>query len=142
MKSVAASSTTLKPSSSSCRSSAVFPEPGAPVKMNLFIQEAAFDSAWQVGNRPVDWQQSRSLPNWSCSSGDAATLSQPDEKKSEYDSCSHHKTLLSRKAVRHLPAVQHVSSAHELLNALRKRIGEHPELGEGVTKLETALKAC
>jgi hypothetical protein len=39
----------------------------------------------------------------------------------------------------HAPAVQHVSSAHELLNALRKRIGEHPELGEAITKLETAL---
>jgi hypothetical protein len=39
----------------------------------------------------------------------------------------------------HAPAVEHVSSAHELLNALRKRIGEHPELGEAITKLETAL---
>jgi hypothetical protein len=37
------------------------------------------------------------------------------------------------------PAVQHVSGAHELLNALRKRIGEHPELAEAITKLETAL---
>jgi len=37
------------------------------------------------------------------------------------------------------PVVEHVSSAHELLNALRKRIGEHPELGEAITKLETAL---
>jgi len=35
--------------------------------------------------------------------------------------------------------VEHVSSAHELLNALRKRIGEHPELAEAITKLETAL---
>jgi len=39
----------------------------------------------------------------------------------------------------HAPAVEHVSSAHELLNALRKRIGEHPELAEAITKLETAL---
>ncbi len=39
----------------------------------------------------------------------------------------------------HAPVVEHVSSAHELLNALRKRIGEHPELGEAITKLETAL---
>jgi hypothetical protein len=39
----------------------------------------------------------------------------------------------------HAPAVEHVSHAHELLNALRKRIGEHPELGEAITKLETAL---
>jgi len=39
----------------------------------------------------------------------------------------------------HTPAVEHLSSAHELLNALRRRIGEHPELGEAITKLETAL---
>jgi hypothetical protein len=37
------------------------------------------------------------------------------------------------------PVVEHVSTAHELLNALRKRIGEHPELREAITKLETAL---
>ncbi|HSY98851.1 MAG TPA: hypothetical protein VK788_05085 [Terriglobales bacterium] len=39
----------------------------------------------------------------------------------------------------HTPVVEHVSHAHELLNALRKRIGEHPELAEAITKLETAL---
>jgi hypothetical protein len=39
----------------------------------------------------------------------------------------------------HPPVVAHVSGAHELLNALRKRIGEHPELAEAITKLETAL---
>jgi hypothetical protein len=39
----------------------------------------------------------------------------------------------------HLPAVEHVSHAHQLLNALQKRIGEHPELAEAITKLETAL---
>lgn len=37
------------------------------------------------------------------------------------------------------PAVEHVSSAHELLQSLRKRIGEHPELAEAIVKLETAL---
>ena len=37
------------------------------------------------------------------------------------------------------PAVEHVSRAHEVLNALRKRIGEHPELAEAIVKLETAL---
>ena len=37
MTSVAASSTTLKPSSSSWRRMAVLPEPGAPVRMNLLI---------------------------------------------------------------------------------------------------------
>jgi Lon protease-like protein len=39
----------------------------------------------------------------------------------------------------HAPAVEHVSRAHELLQALRKRIGEHPELAEAVVNLETAL---
>lgn len=39
----------------------------------------------------------------------------------------------------HAPAVEHLSSAHELLQALRKRIGEHPELAEAIVKLETAL---
>jgi hypothetical protein len=39
----------------------------------------------------------------------------------------------------HAPAIEHVSSAHELLQALRKRIGEHPELAEAIVKLETAL---
>jgi hypothetical protein len=37
------------------------------------------------------------------------------------------------------PALEHVSSAHELLTSLRKRIGEHPELQEAITKLEMAL---
>jgi len=37
------------------------------------------------------------------------------------------------------PAVEHLSGAHELLSALRKRIGEHPELAQAITKLETAL---
>ena len=40
----------------------------------------------------------------------------------------------------HAPVTEHVSGAHELLNALRKRIGEHPELAEAITKLESALK--
>jgi hypothetical protein len=39
----------------------------------------------------------------------------------------------------HPPAIEHVSGAHDLLNALQKRIGEHPELAEAITKLETAL---
>jgi hypothetical protein len=37
------------------------------------------------------------------------------------------------------PALQHVSRAHELLVTLRGKIGEHPELAEAITKLETAL---
>jgi hypothetical protein len=39
----------------------------------------------------------------------------------------------------HAPVIEHVSTAHELLNALRKRIGEHPELAQAITKLESAL---
>jgi hypothetical protein len=39
----------------------------------------------------------------------------------------------------HAPAIEHVTSAHELLQALRKRIGEHPELADAIVKLETAL---
>jgi hypothetical protein len=39
----------------------------------------------------------------------------------------------------HAPAVEHLSGAHELLNNLRKRIGEHPELAEAIAKLENAL---
>jgi hypothetical protein len=39
----------------------------------------------------------------------------------------------------HAPAVEHLSGAHELLNSLRKRIGEHPELAEAITKIESAL---
>jgi hypothetical protein len=39
----------------------------------------------------------------------------------------------------HAPAIEHVTSAHELLQALRKRIGEHPELAEAIVKLESAL---
>ena len=37
------------------------------------------------------------------------------------------------------PAVEHISGAHQLLKTLRRRIGEHPELAEAITKLETAL---
>lgn len=49
------------------------------------------------------------------------------------------KTPDSKQNPEHAPVVEHVSGAHELLNALRKRIGEHPELAQAITKLETAL---
>lgn len=39
----------------------------------------------------------------------------------------------------HAPAIDHVTTAHELLQALRKRIGDHPELAEAIVKLESAL---
>lgn len=37
------------------------------------------------------------------------------------------------------PAIEHVSSAQELLKSLQKKVGEHPELAEAIRKLESAL---
>jgi hypothetical protein len=39
----------------------------------------------------------------------------------------------------HGAAVEHVFNAHDLLQSLRQRIGEHPELKEAIVNLETAL---
>jgi len=39
----------------------------------------------------------------------------------------------------HQQAVEHVAGAHQLLKALQERIGEHPEIGQAVNKLEMAL---
>jgi len=36
-------------------------------------------------------------------------------------------------------AVEHVAGAHRLLKALQNKIGEHPEIGQAVNKLEMAL---
>ena len=36
-------------------------------------------------------------------------------------------------------AAAHVASAHEILNALQEKIGEHPELAAAINKLEMAL---
>ena len=36
-------------------------------------------------------------------------------------------------------AAAHVANAREILKALQAKIGEHPELGEAITKLEMAL---
>jgi hypothetical protein len=36
-------------------------------------------------------------------------------------------------------ATEHVASAHQILKALQDKIGEHPELGAAITKLEQAL---
>ena len=36
-------------------------------------------------------------------------------------------------------AEAHIKSAHEILRALQKKIGEHPEIGAAITKLEMAL---
>jgi hypothetical protein len=36
-------------------------------------------------------------------------------------------------------AVEHVAGAHRLLKVLQEKIGEHPEIGQAVNKLEMAL---
>jgi hypothetical protein len=36
-------------------------------------------------------------------------------------------------------AVEHIAGAHQILKALQEKIGEHPELGAAITKLEMAL---
>ncbi|MFZ0798963.1 MAG: hypothetical protein WCA13_16695 [Terriglobales bacterium] len=36
-------------------------------------------------------------------------------------------------------AAEHVASAHKILKELQKKVGNHPELGEAITKLEMAL---
>jgi hypothetical protein len=36
-------------------------------------------------------------------------------------------------------AVEHIASAHRILKELQKKVGNHPELGEAITKLEMAL---
>jgi hypothetical protein len=36
-------------------------------------------------------------------------------------------------------AEEHIKSAHQILKALQKKIGEHPEIGAAITKLEMAL---
>ncbi|HTR26858.1 MAG TPA: hypothetical protein VMI10_23000 [Terriglobales bacterium] len=36
-------------------------------------------------------------------------------------------------------AAEHVAAASQLLRALQEKIGEHPEIGEAVNRLEMAL---
>lgn len=36
-------------------------------------------------------------------------------------------------------AAGHIAGAHQILKALQEEIGEHPELGAAITKLEMAL---
>lgn len=36
-------------------------------------------------------------------------------------------------------AATHIAGAHQLLKVLQEKIGEHPELGAAITKLEMAL---
>ena len=36
-------------------------------------------------------------------------------------------------------AAEHVARAHQILKGLQEKVGDHPELGEAITKLEMAL---
>jgi hypothetical protein len=36
-------------------------------------------------------------------------------------------------------AAEHVASAHKILKELQQKVGDHPELGEAITRLEMAL---
>ena len=36
-------------------------------------------------------------------------------------------------------AAEHIASAHQILKVLQEKIGEHPEIGAAITKLEMAL---
>jgi hypothetical protein len=36
-------------------------------------------------------------------------------------------------------AATHITGAHDLLKGLQEKIGQHPELGAAITKLEMAL---
>ena len=36
-------------------------------------------------------------------------------------------------------AATHIASAHQILKSLQEKIGEHPEIGAAITKLEMAL---
>ncbi len=36
-------------------------------------------------------------------------------------------------------AAEHVASAKKILQELQQKVGSHPELGEAITKLESAL---
>jgi septation ring formation regulator EzrA len=36
-------------------------------------------------------------------------------------------------------AEAHIKSAHQILKALQEKMGEHPEIGTAITKLEMAL---
>jgi len=38
-------------------------------------------------------------------------------------------------------AAEHVASAHQILKDLQRKVGNHPELGEAITKLEMALNS-
>jgi hypothetical protein len=36
-------------------------------------------------------------------------------------------------------AAEHIASAHKILKTLEEKVGDHPELGSAITKLEMAL---
>jgi hypothetical protein len=40
---------------------------------------------------------------------------------------------------KHAEAEAHIKSAHQILKSLQEKIGEHPEIGAAITRLEMAL---
>jgi hypothetical protein len=54
----------------------------------------------------------------------ATTMPTPSEPKPKQDQ---------------VQAAEHVASAHKILKELQQKVGNHPELGEAITKLEMAL---
>ena len=36
-------------------------------------------------------------------------------------------------------AIEHITGAHQILKALHEKLGQHPEIGAAITKLEMAL---
>jgi predicted translin family RNA/ssDNA-binding protein len=38
-------------------------------------------------------------------------------------------------------AAEHIADAHQLLESLKRKLGQHPELDEAIAKLELALSA-
>ena len=45
----------------------------------------------------------------------------------------------AQESQQHEQAAQHVAEAHQLLQSLRERLDQHPELEEAIRKLESAL---
>jgi hypothetical protein len=64
---------------------------------------------------------------------DAGTKIQPEEVPSMQTQGESKPDSGARKAA------EHVAGAHSLLKALQDKIGEHPEIGQAIHKLETAL---
>ena len=51
----------------------------------------------------------------------------------------HGNTELMQSRANPAEAEAHIKSAHQILKALQEKMGEHPEIGTAITKLEMAL---